>query len=217
MEGCEVTGFDIRKGRVESVHTREDRVNTPIVVNAAGVWAPLLGRLVGIEIPTVMYRRHQWIIQADETPGPIPCTIDVDSTFFVRPEGARYLLGIGGEKPATTYDTTVDPDAFVPVAEIAVARFPSFQSARLVRTYAGLTQETPDRHPVLGPAGPSGHFVAAGFSHGFMHAPAAGTIMAECITSGRSETIPLEPFSLGRFAQAKPDRQAAVGRKWEAH
>lgn len=217
VEGSEVTGFRVRGDRVHGVETRAGMLDAPVVVNAAGVWAPHLARLVGVEIPTVMYRRHQWIIQTPEDPAPLPCTVDMDSTLFVRPEGRKYLLGIGGEPPATAFDLTVDADAFEPVAALAVERFPVFRSAGLVRAYVGLTQETPDRHPVLGPAGPSGFVVAAGFSHGFMHAPAAGRMIADHITTGRTHTIPIEPFLLSRFAGRETVTAPATATAWEAH
>lgn len=217
IEGCEVTGVRVDGDRVGGVETSQGTLDAPVVVNAAGAWAPQLGRRLGVEIPNVMYRRHQWIIESPGDPLPLPCTVDMDSTLFVRPEGRKYLLGIGGEPPATTFDLTVDPDAFAPVAALAVDRFPAFHAAGLVRSYTGLTQETPDRHPVLGPAGPAGFVLAAGFSHGFMHAPAAGCMIAEYITAGRAATVPLEPFLLSRFTGRGAPAAAPAVTAWEAH
>ena len=203
VEGCEVTDVRVLGGRVCGVATSRGTIDAPVVINAAGVWAPRLAGRAGVEIPTVMALRHQWIVETRERPAPIPCVVDMDSTLFVRPDGDGYLLGVGGERPATTYDTTVDPGAFARVAARAAVRFPPLRSARLVRTWAGLTQETPDRHPVLGPAGAPGYILAAGFSHGFMHAPAAGRAIAEWITTGRSEAVALEPFRPSRFTEPR--------------
>jgi len=216
IEDCDVTGVRLGNGRVRGLETSRGAVDAPTVVNAAGVWAPLVSRMVGVEIPISMYRRHQWIVETADPPPSIPCIIDMDSTLFVRPEGSRYLVGIGGEQPTTAYETTVDPEAFVPVAELIVRRFPSFESATLVRTYAGLTQETPDRHPVLGPAGPPGYIVAAGFSQGFLHAPAAGQMIAEYITTGTCVAVSMEPFRLSRFTHQDSERAAALA-DWEVH
>jgi sarcosine oxidase, subunit beta len=204
VEDCEVTGVCVRQGRVHGVETSNGTVDAPTVVNAAGVWAPLLARWVDVDIPITMFRRHQWVIQTPGRHVPVPCTVDMDSTLFVRPEGNEYLLGIGGERPTGSYETSVDPDAFGPVAELAIARFPSFRPPRLLRAWAGLTQETADRLPVLGPAGPAGYIVAAGFSQGFMHAPATGKAIAEYITTGKSASVPLEPFRCSRFAPIDP-------------
>jgi sarcosine oxidase, subunit beta len=217
IEGCEVTGLRLRGDRVQGLETRAGKLDAPVVVNAAGVWAPQLAASVGVGIPTVMYRRHQWIIQTPEDHVPVPCIIDMDSALFVRPEGRKYLLGIGGERPTATFDLTVDSDAFEPVAALAIERFPVFRSAGLVRAYVGLTQETPDRHPVLGPAGPSGFVLAAGFSHGFMHAPAAGRMIAEYITTGQTGTIPIEPFLLSRFGGRETVAAPSAAAAWEAH
>jgi sarcosine oxidase subunit beta len=215
IEGCEVMDLRVRGGRIAGVVTVKGAIESPAVVNAAGVWAPILAGRAGVEIPTVMLLRHQWIVDTDEHAPSIPCVVDMDSTLFVRPEGEGYLLGIAGERPTTAYDTTVDPGAFAPAAAIAVARFPALRNARLARTWAGLTQETPDRHPVIGPAGPRGYIVAAGFSQGFMHAPAAGRAIADYITTGRSEVIALDPFRASRFAEPhaapRSDPQPAGG------
>jgi sarcosine oxidase, subunit beta len=217
VEDCEVIGLRVRGDHVRGVETRAGTLDAPVVVIAAGVWAQQLARSVGVEIPTKMYRRHQWIIQTPEDPVPVPCIVDMDSTLFVRPEGRKYLLGIGGERPTTSFDLTVDPDAFEPVAALAIERFPAFRSAGLVRAYTGLTQETPDRHPVLGPAGPSGFVLAAGFSHGFMHAPAAGRMIAEHIATGRTGMIPIEPFLPSRFAGRETVTAPPAATAWETH
>jgi len=204
VEQCEATDVRLRRGRIDGVLTSRGTVDAPTVVNAAGVWAPRLARRAGVEIPTSLLRRHQWIVDAGEPPASIPCVVDMDSTLFVRPADTTYLLGIAGETPTTTYETTVDPEAFAPVAALAADRFPALRSPRLVRSWAGMTQETPDRHPVLGPAGPPGYVLAAGFSQGFMHAPAAGRAIAEYITTGRSAGM--APFRLSRFPGTDPDR-----------
>jgi sarcosine oxidase subunit beta len=200
IEHCETVGIHLQGGQVTAVETPRGRVQTPLIVNAAGAWAPLVGRLIGVQVPILPQRQHQWIIQAPSVHFTMPCTLDLDSTLYVRPEGPNFLLGIASHEPSGSYDFSVRPDAFLPVAEEAMRRFPQFESAQLVRTWAGLYEMTPDHEPILGPCGPEGSFIAAGFSgHGFMKAPAAGRIIAEFITLGKATTMPIEPFLLSRF------------------
>ena len=64
-EETKVTGIGLSGGRVGSVETDRGTISAPIVVNAAGIWGPAIGRMVGIEIPItptrgqgVIYQRH---------------------------------------------------------------------------------------------------------------------------------------------------------------
>jgi glycine/D-amino acid oxidase-like deaminating enzyme len=63
-------------------------------------------------------------------------------------------------------------------------RLPGLVIDRSLRDYCGLyTVNERDVHPLLGPLGPEGYFVANGFSgHGFKTAPAVGAILARLIT-----------------------------------
>ncbi len=200
VEECEVTAIEVAGDRVSGVRTSKGNVSARVVVNAAGPWAPCVGKLVGLDIPVSPRRAHQWVVQTSPPHFTLPCTIDMDSTLYVRPEGDKYLLGFKGHEPIGSYDTAVRPDAFAEAAEVAIQRFPIFESARLVRAWAGLVEDTPDRLPIIGPAGPTGYIVAAGFNgHGFMQAPAAGKLVAEYVSDGYGTTMPIEPFFLSRF------------------
>jgi glycine cleavage system aminomethyltransferase T/glycine/D-amino acid oxidase-like deaminating enzyme len=45
------TGFEIEKGRIVAVHTRQGRIETPRVVVTSGIWGPLLGEMAGVPVP----------------------------------------------------------------------------------------------------------------------------------------------------------------------
>ncbi|HET7093896.1 MAG TPA: FAD-dependent oxidoreductase, partial [Thermomicrobiales bacterium] len=65
----------------------------------------------------------------------------------------------------------------------------------------GLYDMTPDAHAIIGPAGPEGLFVMAGFSGaGFKKGPAVGEAMADLLLAGRCDWVDLAPFRLDRFA-----------------
>jgi sarcosine oxidase subunit beta len=66
--------------------------------------------------------------------------------------------------------------------------------------WAGIEARMPDDIPVIGPSATSeGVFHAFGFSaHGFQLGPACGALMAELVTTGRSN-LPIAPFDIRRF------------------
>jgi sarcosine oxidase subunit beta len=80
---------------------------------------------------------------------------------------------------------------------------PALKGAQVIRSWAGIDGQMPDRIPVIGLSKTVPNLVHAfGFSgHGFQLGPAIGEIIAELITDGRSAS-PLEPFAIDRFPPA---------------
>lgn len=212
LKGTEVTGIACAGGRVTGVETTAGPIATDMVVNAAGPWAAALGRMAGIDVPVVPERRHIFIAQPareagwDDAPyaGQVPASrlmvIDFDTTFYFHREGAGVLFGMGDPDERPGFDTTVQWDFLPKVIDVATRRLPALVDAAVTHAWAGLYEMTPDHNPIIGPSGPDGHFVIAGFSgHGFQHAPAAGRILADVMT-GTDPQFDLAPFAAGRFA-----------------
>src|SRR4029077_15097355 len=57
-EGVEVVGVDVAGGRVQGVRTSQGSITTRLVFDCAGPWAASVGRMAGLEIPGLPYRRH---------------------------------------------------------------------------------------------------------------------------------------------------------------
>jgi len=77
--------------------------------------------------------------------------------------------------------------------------------------WAGLYEDTPDAHPILGPTSVEGFWLVGGFSgHGFMHGPIAGKLMAEFVSHGRAATVDVSMLDLGRFAEGRMVREYNV-------
>ena len=87
-------------------------------------------------------------------------------------------------------------------AEQAANRLPAFAEGRLVRSWSGLYDTTPDWNPVLGPVpGVPGLQLAFGFSgHGFKLSPMVGKMLAQSML-GETPDLPLHPYRLSRFAE----------------
>jgi sarcosine oxidase subunit beta len=75
------------------------------------------------------------------------------------------------------------------------------KNAVYLHGHAGLFDMTPDAHPIIGPAGPAGLHVMAGFSGaGFKKGPAVAEAVADALLGCGPDWIDLEPFRLERFA-----------------
>jgi sarcosine oxidase subunit beta len=198
----EVTGLRVDDGRLVGVDTARGAIDTPVVVNACGAWAPHLGKMVGVDIPIDPIRR-QVVVTApipDLRPD-FPFAIFFADSLYFHPEGQGILTGQSNNDETPGYRLDVDADWEARHMEAAVERFPLLGEAGFLTHWAGLYEVTPDAHPILGrvPA-VEGFYVMAGFSgHGFMHGPAAGLLMAEEIVDGKAHTVDIDPFRIDRF------------------
>ena len=205
-EGVEVTAIDRAGDRVRSVNTSEGRIDTPLIINAAGPSAARVGRLAGVNVPVLPRRRHIFFTDPfPELPGPVPLTTDRASGFYFRKEMEQVLLS-----PGDVEDVGDDPNVAVEWARVertvqmAVHRIPVIESARIAGGWAGLRPLTPDDHAIIGPApGVEGLFLAVGFGgHGFQHSPATGRYAAEWLLDGRP-SMDLSLFDPARFESGR--------------
>lgn len=213
LTGVEVTGVAVSGGRVTGVETGRGSIQTPVVVNAAGPWAGLVGRLAGLELPITPLRRQIAVTTPlRRVPPDFPFVIDFARRLYFHREGEGILTGQSNPNERPGFDQTVDPHWTVQHFEAAIERFPLLAEAGLLREWAGLYEVTPDAHPILGrtPA-LDGFIIAAGFSgHGFMHGPVVGLLIAEVILDGRAHSLDISQLDLARFEEGREIRELNV-------
>jgi len=208
-QGTEVTMIATRGTRVTGVMTASgERIEAPVVVNAAGLWSPAIAALAGVTLPIVIGRHPVLIVERDAGFGaPHIVYLDLAGGSYVRPEsGGLTLTG------SLTDDETQHPmdpellgaevglDEAEGVLERTSRALPRLADARYRQGYAGAFDITPDWMPILDESSVRGFWIAAGMSgHGFKLAPAVGEMMAALIT-GAEPPVSAAPFRLDRFA-----------------
>ena len=200
VEGCAVTGIEVRGDRVCGVRTSRRAISTQLVINAAGPWAGRVAALAGVELPVEPYPRHVFVTEAAPAVArDNPMTIDMTSSFYFHPEGEGILFGMGERDERPTFEQRVDPGFLEKVAAVAEARLPLLLDLGIRTSWVGLYEVTPDHQPFLGPLDEvEGLWCACGFSgHGFQMAPAVGHLLTQWILEGGSD-LDLGPFSPGR-------------------
>src|SRR6059036_3271524 len=207
-QGAEVVAIHQGGGRVTGVTTAAgDRVDAPVVVNAAGLWSPAGARLAGVELPIVIGRHPVFVVERDPSFGaPHLVYLDLAGGSYVRPETGN--LTLTGSLTDDEAEHPMDPELLGSEAGFTEAStildrtgraVPRLADARFRRGYAGAFDITPDWMPILDESSLRGFFIAAGMSgHGFKLAPAVGELMASLITRTPPPVSPA-PFALGRF------------------
>jgi sarcosine oxidase, subunit beta len=202
--GCEVVAIELSGGEVVEVVTGDGRVQTGVVICAAGPWSRRCGAMVGIELPVTPLRRQILFTEAiDGLPPDLPMTIDFSSSFYFHREGPGLLMGMSdpNEQPGFSVETT---DEWIPGLMDAVRRrAPRIADAGIRGGWAGLYEMTPDHNAIIGEAGGVSRFLyATGFSgHGFLQGPAVGEILRDMVLR-RPTFVDVSPLSVERFDAA---------------
>jgi sarcosine oxidase, subunit beta len=189
LQGCALTGVDVRDGRIVGVETSRGSIASDTVVCCAGIWSRDVGALAGVELPVEGLARSMWFTPEDGgLPQELPLTIDFTTSFYFHREGPGLAFG-GRERELEN------------VAEAAARRLPVLAELPIQTSWWGWYDVSPDWNALVGEAPePSRFLYATGFSgHGFQQAPAVGEHLAELVV-GREPTLDLSAFAADRFA-----------------
>jgi sarcosine oxidase subunit beta len=134
----------------------------------------------------------------------MPMTIFASDGFHLRVRDDRVLLLMASPGAADPLDVSVEAAWIERVSELARRRLPALAGVAIDRAacWAGLYEQSPDGHAILGPAAevPNVYYVNGSSGHGAMHAPALGMLLAELIVDGRT-TLDISPLAPGRFSR----------------
>lgn len=218
-----VTAIRMERGRVAGVVTPRGEVRTPVVVDAAGAWSPIVGTLAGVTIPVAPVR-HQLRITAPlggVEPGHRIARI-VDASVYLRPARGGLMVG-GMERDPLPLDPRDTGPSFtmadVPLDGRVLDRMttnvrdqvPSLVDAPIAEMRGGLFTMTPDAHFLAGPVPEAtGFWAATGCNgSGFSLSPGIGRVLAEWITGG-SPSIDCSTIVPDRFTGRSADRATLI-------
>lgn len=202
----EVTGIEVTGDKVEGVITQKgDHIRCGMVVNAAGPYASVVGRMAGIDLPIDPVRKMAFVFDPKvKFDYDLPLVIDADGLLYFRHETGKTILtgkSIPEEPPGVNFEW--DRDYYMDVVwPQAAKRVPVFDTAKLIRGWAGLyAMNRADGNAIIGRLGDiDGFYGAVGFSgHGLQQSPAIGKCLSELIRFGEYRTIDLSCFSFDRF------------------
>ena len=105
--------------------------------------------------------------------------------YISQTDRGEFLMGAEIE-PWTTYRMQGTLNFLQDVSRHALELFPQLERARLLRSWAGLCDLSPDYSPILGKTEVENFHVSAGWgTYGFKAAPIVGKTLAELVATGR--------------------------------
>ncbi|XP_039856396.1 sarcosine dehydrogenase, mitochondrial [Simochromis diagramma] len=222
IENCPVTGIQVRTDdigvkRVKAVETQHGTIETPCVVNCAGVWATKLGEMAGVKVPLIAMHHAYVVTERIEGIQNMPNVRDHDASVYLRLQGDALSVG-GYERNPIFWDEVSDKfafslfdldwDVFMQHIEGAVNRVPALEQTGIKSTVCGPESFTADHKPLMGETPEvRGFFLGCGFnSAGMMLGGGCGRELAHWIIHGRPEKD-MYGYDIRRFHNSLTDNK----------
>jgi dimethylglycine dehydrogenase len=186
------------------VETKTGTLKALHIVNAAGTWGFEVGRMMGVNVPSVPVL-HQYLV-TDTVPAiaerqkagaaELPIIRDPEESWYCRQERDGFILGpyerqaqvwsVDGVPPEFGAELMApDLDRVEHIIEAAMARVPALGTAGVKTVVNGPITFTPDANPLIGPAhGVPNAWLLTGSSMGVMEGGGAGRFLAHWMTHG---------------------------------
>jgi sarcosine oxidase subunit beta len=218
LQHTTVLGFDIAGGKVTSVRTDRGTLGCDHLVLAAGPQSGKLAAMLGVTIPVVSARAEMIVTE----PLPLMKVGGADGNGLYGRQTQRGNLAYGGGPHEWLDDAdgmSVPPRSSTPlmgnIAGHLAEMFPKARHARIIRSWGGIIENTPDGRPVIDRlSDPSNVVVATLSSIGFGLSPASGHAVQQLVTDGACDFADLTPLRLSRFDSLDTDWIAERG--WQS-
>lgn len=194
-----VVDLQARSNGSWEVITDHGTVQAEHVVNAGGLWAREVGRMVGLELP-VLAMEHQYLITEDlpELAGQKEQlhVIDFEGEIYMRQERGGMLMGtyeragVPWSPRTTPWDfgqdlLPNDLERIAPSLEVGFQHFPRIATAGIRKIVNGPFTFAPDGNPLIGPVpGLRNFWVACGVMAGFSQGGGVGLALSHWMVDG---------------------------------
>ncbi len=198
IQNCEVTGIDIQGGKVTGVQTTRGPIRARKVAMVAAGRSGQVAAMAGMRLPVESH-----VLQAFVTEGLKPCIDHVVSFgmghFYISQSDKGGLVFGGDLDFYSSYAARGNLPMKEHVMEAAMTLMPMIGKARVLRSWGGIMDMSPDGSPIIDKTDTEGLFVNCGWNYGgFKAVPASGYCLAHLIATGSPHDVAAR-FRLDRF------------------
>ena len=183
IQNCEVTGFNINNGRVTGVETSRGKIEANKVAIVVAGRSSQVAQMAGIRLPIESH-----ILQAFVTEGLKPVINNVISFgmghFYISQSDKGGLVFGGDLDGYASYAQRGNLPLMEHVFEAGMALMPMIGKAKVLRSWGGIMDMSPDGSPIIDKTSVEGLFINCGWCYGgFKAVPASGYAYAHLIAT----------------------------------
>lgn len=220
MTQSEVT--NITKDDDFLIETTGGNVRAKKVINAAGVWAPFVGKMLGLDIPIIPRKGH---ILVGSRQQPVMMRNVMEFGYLMNKFGMERIADertqehgvalvleptesqnflVGSSRQFVGYDSSVDINVVNTIARRALRFFPKMNDFKMIRSYTGFRPFTEDHLPIVSEVEElPGFYIAAGHEgDGISLAAGSGKLMEQIVNGVDDKIISPDPLKFDRFKKA---------------
>lgn len=204
IQQCEVKGINRNaKGAVTGVETTRGTIGAKQVGVVAAGHTSVLMEMAGVQMPLESYPLQALV---SEPVKPIfPCVVMSNTVhaYISQSDKGELVIGAGTDQ-YISYSQTGGLHIATHTLEAICEMFPIFGRMKMLRSWGGIVDVTPDRSPIVAKTPVKGLYVNCGWgTGGFKATPGSGNVFAHTIAKDAphkiNEGLHLERFRTGRL------------------
>lgn len=216
LQNCEVTGIDIARGKVTGVQTTRGQIRARKVGIVVAGRSGQVAAMAGLRLPIESH-----VLQAFVTEGLKPVINHVISFgmghFYISQSDKGGLVFGGDLDFYASYAQRGNLPRQEQVMEAAMTLMPVIGKARVLRSWGGIMDMTPDGSPIIDKTPVEGLYLDAGWCYGgFKAVPASGDAFAHLIATDTPHPV-ARRFRLDRFRAGELIDEEGTGSQHNLH
>jgi sarcosine oxidase subunit beta len=210
IQNCEVTGINRNAdGSVSGVETNRGTIGAKKVGVVAAGHTSMLMDMAGVRMPLESYPLQACV--SEPIKPVVPCVVMSNSVhaYISQSDKGELVIGAGTDQ-YTSYSQTGSLHILTHTLDAICEMFPMFTRMKMLRSWGGIVDVTPDRSPILAKTPIHGLFVNCGWgTGGFKATPGSANVFAHTIAHNQPHKIN-EGFTLERFSNGRLIDEAAA-------
>jgi len=216
IENCEITGIKIENGTVQGVETKRGTIRAKKVGLLAAGRSGQVAQMAGLRLPIESH-----VLQAFVTEGLKPVINHVISFgmghFYISQSDKGGLVFGGDLDFYASYAARGNLPMAEHVMEAGMALMPMIGRAKVLRSWGGIMDMTPDGSPIIDKTPIGGLYIDCGWNYGgFKAVPASGWCMAHLMATDQPHPVAAK-FRLDRFATGHLLDEEGTGSQHNLH
>jgi sarcosine oxidase subunit beta len=210
VENCEVTGFRLGgRGEIQQLETTRGAIHAERVGVVAAGHSSVVLQKAGVQMPLESYPLQALV--SEPVKPVLPCVVMSNTVhaYISQSDKGELVIGAGTDQ-YVSYSQSGGLHILMHALEAICELFPAFRRMRMLRSWGGIVDVTPDRSPIIGLTPVAGLFANCGWgTGGFKATPGSGHLFAWTLAKGAPHPINA-PFSLDRFRTGRLIDEAAA-------